>query len=62
MVIYDRRKGFNILLLPNAFFVVLSPSDRKYSVEYKGLLEAWKAIDDDSIVWAGQLKDSQEIL
>ena len=55
MIIYfDRRKGYDIILCPNAFFIILSKNNR-YSKQYTDLQSAWDAIENEKIEWEGYL-------
>lgn len=54
MIYFDRRKGYDIILCPNANLIVLSSANR-YSKQYTDLKAAWDAIDNNNIEWEGYL-------
>lgn len=54
MIYFDRRKGYDIILCPNAYLIILSSTNR-YSKQYTDLKSAWDAIDNEKIEWEGYL-------
>lgn len=54
MIYFDRRKGYDIILCPNAYLIILSSANR-YSKQYTDLKSAWDAIDNEKIEWEGYL-------
>lgn len=54
MIYFDRRKGYDIILCPNANLIILSKNNH-YSKQYTDLQSAWDAIDNNNIEWEGYL-------